>query len=73
MVGCEIYFMRNGTNVDDIITTSLFVPLGMFNAISPTNITCGLFRHWQVFQCGQYWVFSSNEAYTHLHWFIRNP
>ncbi len=29
MVGCEIYFMRNGTNIDDIITTSLFVPLGM--------------------------------------------
>jgi hypothetical protein len=40
--------MRNGTNVDDIIMTSLFLPLGMFNAILPTSITCGLSRHWQV-------------------------
>ncbi len=38
MVGCEIYFMRNDTNVDDIITTSLFVSLGMLNTISPTSV-----------------------------------
>jgi hypothetical protein len=34
MVGCEICFMRNGTNVDNIITNSLFIPLGMLNVIS---------------------------------------
>lgn len=27
-------------DVDDIITTSLCVPLGMLNATSPTGITC---------------------------------
>jgi hypothetical protein len=65
--------MKNSTNVDDIIMTSLFLPLGMLNAILPTNVTYGLSCHWQVSQCGQYWVFSSSEAYTHLHWFILSP
>jgi len=73
MVGCEIYFMRNGTNVDDIIMTSLFVPLRILNAISPTSVTYDLSRHWQVSQCGQYWVFLSSEAYTQLHGFILSP
>ena len=40
LVGCGIYSTRSGTDVDDIITTSLFVPLGMLNATSPTGVTC---------------------------------
>ena len=40
LVGCGIYSTRSGTDVDDIITTSLFVPLGMLNATSPTGLTC---------------------------------
>ncbi len=67
MVECEIYFMKNGTKVDDIITISFFVPQGMLNAISLTSVTCGLSHHWQISQCVQYWVSSSNEAYTYLH------
>lgn len=39
LVGCGIYSTRSGTDVDDIITTSLCVPLGMLNATSPTGIT----------------------------------
>jgi hypothetical protein len=37
--------MKNSTNVDDIIMTFFFIPLGMLNAISPTsmvNIGCFL-------------------------------
>lgn len=41
MVGCGIYSTRSGTDVDGIITTSLFVPLGMLNATSPTGVTYG--------------------------------
>eukprot|EP01018_Ginkgo_biloba_P028889 Gb_01748 [translate_table: standard] len=41
MVGCGIYSTRSGTDVDGIITTSLFVPLGMLNATLPTGVTCG--------------------------------
>jgi hypothetical protein len=40
LVGCGIYPTRSGTDVDDIITTYLCVPLGMLNATSPTGITC---------------------------------
>ncbi|KAL0287920.1 UNVERIFIED_CONTAM: hypothetical protein Scaly_2751500 [Sesamum calycinum] len=40
LVGCGIYSTRSGTDVDDIITTSLFIPLGMLNATSPTGVTC---------------------------------
>lgn len=40
MVGCGIYSTRSGTDVYDIITTSLCVPLGMLKATSPTGITC---------------------------------
>lgn len=39
LVGCGIYSTRSGTDVDDIITTSLCVPPGMLNATSPTGIT----------------------------------
>ncbi|KAL9426574.1 hypothetical protein AB3S75_033375 [Citrus x aurantiifolia] len=40
LVGCGTYSTRSGTDVDDIITTSLFVPLGMLNTTSPTGVTC---------------------------------
>ncbi|MCD7465690.1 hypothetical protein HAX54_001767 [Datura stramonium] len=40
LAGCGIYSTRSGTDVDDIITTPLFVPLGMLNATSPTGVTC---------------------------------
>lgn len=39
LVGCGIYSTRSGTDVDDIITTSLCVPRWMLNATSPTGIT----------------------------------
>ncbi|KAI3729607.1 hypothetical protein L6452_18268 [Arctium lappa] len=42
LVGCGIYSTRSDTDVDDIITTSLFVPLGMLNATSPTGVTCAI-------------------------------
>jgi hypothetical protein len=53
LVGCGIYSTKSGTDVDDIITTSLFVPLRrMLNATSPTGVTCAFELAGSLSQCG---------------------
>jgi hypothetical protein len=63
----KYYFIKDGTNVDNIIMNFLFIPLGMLDTISLTNVIYGLSHHWQVFQCDQYRVFSRSETYIFIY------